>query len=283
VANLQMYRFAAVELVDSALRPKAIAWVTAGGVAAAIIGPTLARVTHDQMQPLYIATYITMVAMHAVIFTVMSFIKFPPVAAPTRADGVARPLLEIATQPTYIVAAIAGMMSFGTMSFLMSASPLAIVACGLPQTEAHSVILLHVLGMFVPAFFTGNLITRYGVLNIMFLGAVVLLAGVAAGSTGVDVWNFRIALMLNGLGWNFMFVGATTLVTTTYRPAERGKAQALNDFLVFGTTATCSLLAGLLQNRLGWLPLNFLSTALIGSATVAIVWLRLNRRRLAVA
>lgn len=283
VANLQMYRFAAVELVDSALRPKAIAWVTAGGVVAAILGPTLARVTHDQLQPLYLATYITMVAMHAVIFTVMSFIKFPPVAAPTRADGVARPLLEIATQPTYIVAAIAGMMSFGTMSFLMSASPLAIVACGLPQTEAHSVILLHVLGMFVPAFFTGNLITRFGVLNIMFLGAVVLLAGVAAGSTGVDVWNFRIALMLNGVGWNFMFVGATTLVTTTYRPVERGKAQALNDFLVFGTTATCSLLAGLLQNRLGWLPLNFLSTALIGSATVAVVWLRFNRLRLAAA
>ena len=175
------------------------------------------------------------------------------------------------------------MMSFGTMSFLMSASPLAIVACGLPQTEAHSVILLHVLGMFVPAFFTGNLITRYGVLNIMFLGAVVLLAGVAAGSEGVDVWNFRIALMLNGVGWNFMFVGATTLVTTTYRPVERGKAQALNDFLVFGTTATCSLLAGLLQNRLGWLPLNVLSTALIGSATVAIVWLRFSRRHTAMA
>ena len=278
VANLQMYRFAAVALVEPALRPKAIAWVTAGGVAAAIIGPTLARWTHDQMQPLYIATYATMVVMHAVIFTVMSFIKFPPVTVPTRAEGVARPLWEIASQPTYIVAVIAAMMSFGTMSFLMSASPLAIVACGLPQTEAHAVILLHVLGMFVPAFFTGNLITRFGVLNIMFVGAAVLIAGVIAGSTGMTEWNFRIALMLNGVGWNFLFVGATTLVTTTYRPVERGKAQALNDFLVFGTTATW-----LLQNRLGWLSLNLLSIGLIGSAVVAVIWLRLNGRRTAMA
>ena len=213
----------------------------------------------------------------------MSFIRFPPVAAATKAEGTARPLWEIATQPTFMVAVMAGMMSFGTMSFLMSASPLAIVACGLPQTEAHWVILLHVLGMFVPAFFTGTLITRFGVLNIMLVGAAVLAAGVATGIEGISEWNFRIALMLNGVGWNFMFVGATTLVTSTYRPVERGKAQALNDFLVFGTTALCSLLAGLLQNRLGWLPLNLLSFVLIGSATLAVIWLRLSRRRLAIA
>ena len=283
VANLQMYRFAAVELVDLSLRPKAIAWVTAGGVVAAILGPTLARVTHDQMQPMYIATYVAMFAMHVVIFTVMSFIRFPPVPAPSKADGVARPLREIAAQPTFIVAVLGGMMSFGTMSFLMSASPLAIVACGLPQTEAHWVILLHVLGMFAPAFFTGNLITRFGVLNIMLVGAAVLIAGVAAGIEGISEWNFRIALMLNGVGWNFLFVGATTLVTTTYRPAERGKAQALNDFLVFATTAICSLLAGFLQSRLGWLPLNLLSIVLILTATAAVAWLRFNPRRLVLA
>jgi predicted MFS family arabinose efflux permease len=270
-------------LVDVSLRPKAIAWVTAGGVVAAILGPTLARVTHDQMQPLYIATYVAMFGMHVVIFTVMSFIRFPPVPAPSKADGVARPLREIAAQPTFIVAVLAGMMSFGTMSFLMSASPLAIVACGLPQTEAHWVILLHVLGMFAPAFFTGNLITRFGVLNIMLVGAAVLIAGVAAGIEGLSEWNFRIALMLNGVGWNFLFVGATTLVTTTYRPAERGKAQALNDFLVFATTATCSLLAGFLQSRLGWFPLNLLSIMLILTATAAVAWLRFNPRRLVLA
>ena len=283
VASLQMYRFAAVELVDISLRPKAIAWVTAGGVVAAILGPTLARVTHDQWVPMYTATYAAMVAMHAIIFTVMSFIKFPPVPVPTRAEGVARPLREIASQPDYIVAVVAAMMSFGTMSFLMSASPLAIVNCGLPQTEAHWVILLHVLGMFVPSFFTGHLIQRYGVLNVMLVGTAVLTLGVVAGLAGLTEWNFRIALMLNGVGWNFVFVGATTLVTTTYRPAERGKAQALNDFLVFGTTATCSLLAGLLQSRLGWFPLNWLSVVLIGAAMLAVGWLWLRRRQTAFA
>jgi MFS family permease len=170
------------------------------------------------------------------------------------------------------------MMAFGTMSFLMSASPLAIVGCGLPHTEAHWVIFLHVMGMFVPSFFTGNLITRYGVTNIMFLGIVMLLAGVAAGLAGMTEWHFRIALTLNGVGWNFLFVGATTMVTTCYRPNERGKAQALNDFLVFGTTATASFLAGFLQERLGWVPLNWFSIVLLGVAVVAVGWLRLQPR-----
>jgi len=149
----------------------------------------------------------------------------------------------------------------------------------LPHTEAHWVIFMHVMGMFVPSFFTGNLITRFGVLNVMFCGAAVLLAGVTVALMGIDPWNFRIALSLNGLGWNFLFVGATTLVTTCYRPSERGKAQALNDFLVFGTTATASFLAGFLQERMGWFPLNRASIGLILVAVLAVVWLRLQQRQ----
>ena len=278
VANIQMYRFAAVELADASLRAKAISWVTAGGVAAGVIGPALARWTHDQLVPMYTATYAAMVLLHIVVFAVMSFIRFPPVPKADPAQGPQRSLWEIASQPTYIVAVIAGMIAFGTMSFLMSASPLAIVGCGLPHTEAHWVIFLHVMGMFVPSFFTGNLIQRYGVLNIMMLGIAVFIVGVVTGLGGLNEWNFRIALMLNGLGWNFLFVGATTLVTTTYRPTERGKAQALNDFLVFGTTTVCSLLAGFLQNRLGWFPLNWMSLGLVAVAVVAVGWLWLQRR-----
>jgi len=278
VANIQMYRFAAVELADISLRAKAISWVTAGGVAAGVIGPALARWTHDQWVPMYTATYAAMVLLHVVVFAVMSFIRFPPVPKADPAQGPQRSLWEIASQPTYIVAVIAGMIAFGTMSFLMSASPLAIVGCGLPHTEAHWVIFLHVMGMFVPSFFTGNLIQRYGVLNVMMLGTAVFIAGVAIGLGGLNEWNFRIALMLNGLGWNFLFVGATTLVTTTYRPTERGKAQALNDFLVFGTTTVCSLLAGFLQNRMGWFPLNWMSLGLVAVAVVAVGWLWLQRR-----
>jgi MFS family permease len=170
------------------------------------------------------------------------------------------------------------MIAFATMSFLMGASPLAIVGCGLAHTEAHLVIFMHVMGMFIPSFFTGHLINRFGVLNVMFAGAFILLAGVTSALLGLDAWNFRIALTLNGVGWNFLFVGATTLVTTCYRPSERTKAQALNDFLVFGTTATASFLAGFLQDRLGWFPLNRASVMLILVAVMAVVWLRLQRR-----
>ena len=288
VANMQMYRFAAVELVPPEMRAKAISWVTAGGVASAVLGPSLVRLTHDQMVPLYLATYVAMVGIHIVVFTVMSFIEFPPpVATSTQAgaaaDLPARPLWVIAAQPRFFVPVIASMVAYGTMSFLMSASPLAIVACGLAHSEAHWVMVLHVLGMFVPSFFTGNLIQRFGVTNIMLWGAAGLLAGIAIGLMGVGEWNFRIALMLNGAGWNFLFIGATTMVTTTYRPSERGKTQALNDFLTFGTTAIASFLAGFLQEHLGWFPLNWFSLILVSVAVVAVTWLRVRRPQLAAA
>lgn len=289
VASLQMYRFAAVELAPSAYRAKAIAWVTAGGVVAGIIGPSLVRFTHDQWMPLYIGTYVAMMGVHLTVFIIMSFIRFPPMDGQKVATGAAaamqpavsaappRPLLEIASQPRFVVAVVSAMVAFGTMSFIMSASPLAIVGCGLPHAEAHWVIFLHVMGMFVPSFFTGNLIHRYGTLNVMFAGIALLLVGVAAALGGLSEWHFRIALILNGVGWNFLFVGATTLVTTCYRPNERGKAQALNDFLVFGTTAAASFLAGFVQDKLGWHPLNWSSIALILIALLATGWLRTQR------
>jgi MFS family permease len=284
VACLQMYRFAAAELVPSSHRAKAISWVTAGGVVAGVLGPSLVRWTHDIVLPLYLATFVALVLIHVVVFAVMSFIRFPPMhetqaAAGADAAPVAppRPLWEIASQPRFIAAALSGMIAFGTMSFLMSASPLAIVACGLPHTEAHWVIFMHVMGMFVPSFFTGHLIMRFGTTKVMSWGIALLLLGVAAGLAGLSEWNFRIALTLNGIGWNFLFVGATTLVTTCYRPNERGKAQALNDFLVFGTTATSSFMAGFMQERLGWVPLNWFSVAMLAVAVVAVAWLRAQR------
>jgi MFS family permease len=139
------------------------------------------------------------------------------------------------------------------------------------------VIFLHVMGMFVPSFFTGNLINRYGTLRIMALGVIVFLLGVVAALGGESEWHFRFALTLNGIGWNFLFIGATTLVTTCYRASERGKTQALNDFLVFGTTATSSFLAGYLHEHFGWAPLNWFSVALLLAATLALVWLKFQR------
>lgn len=284
VANLQMYRFAAVELVPPAYRAKAISWVTAGGVVAGILGPGLVRWTHDKWVPIYLATYAAMIGLHVVVFTIMGFVRFPVSAfSPGGVGGVAhapappRPLGQIAAQPRFIAAVVTAMVAYGTMSFLMSASPLAIVACGLPHTEAHWVILLHVMGMFVPAFFTGNLVTRYGTTPVMLGGIVLLGTGVAAALLGLDAWNFRIALALNGVGWNFLFVGATTLVTTCYLPNERGKVQALNDFLVFGTTATSAFLAGFLQERLGWFTLNGFAFVLLVIALAAVAWLHFQK------
>ncbi len=286
VACLQMYRFAAAELVPVHYRAKAISWVTAGGVAAAVIGPSLVRVTHDLTMPLYLATYAAILVLHVIVFTVMSFIKFPPIPATTTTTDAAeiivppRPLSVIASQPRFIASVMAGMLAFGTMSFIMSASPLAIVGCGFPHAEAHWVIFMHVLGMFVPSFFTGNLINRYGATNVMACGVVFMLAGVTAALSGLDIWNFRIALTINGVGWNFLFVGATTLVTTCYRPNERGKTQALNDLLVFSTTATSSFMAGFLQDRWGWQPLNWFSVLLMLTAAAAVIWLRVQRANL---
>jgi MFS family permease len=280
VASLHMYRFAAVELVPGAMRAKAISWVTAGGIAAAAIGPAAVNATYDLMAPVYMATYATMFVVHLAVFVLMGLIGFParPTAEQTAAEGPQRPLWEIARQPQYVVAVLTAMVAFGTMSFLMSASPLAIVGCGLPQSEAHLVIFLHVMGMFVPALFTGNLITRFGTLPVMMTGAGILILGIIPALMGEGAWNFRIALMLNGIGWNFMFVGATTLVTTTYHASERGKAQALNDFLIFGTTAISSFMAAFLEERMGWAALNWIGMALIVAVVIAVTGMRLGRK-----
>ena len=287
VASIQMYRFGAVELVPASHRARAISWVTAGGVVAGVIGPALVRVTHDQWMPVYLATFAAMVALHAVVLVLLSFIRFPSSAEVTAEAAAAtgtgilappRPLGRIVAQPRFIVAAVAGMVAYGSMSFLMSASPLAIVACGLPHAEAHWVIFLHVMGMFVPSFFTGNLITRYGTHPVMLWGVALLTLGILAGLAGMTDWHFRVALTLNGVGWNFLFIGATTLLTTTYRANERGKVQAMNDFLVFGTTATASFLAGFAQERLGWVPLNWSAMVLMAVALAAVLWLRRQRQ-----
>jgi MFS family permease len=275
IANMQLYRFAAVELAPPAFRAQAISYVTSGGVIAGIIGPTLARVTPDLWMPTFQASFIAVVVLHMIVFVVLSFIEFPVVKAEDT-TGPQRPLLTIVTQPAYMVAVAAAMIAFGVMSFVMAASPLAIVQCGLDKTEAPVTIFVHVMGMFIPAFFTGHLIARFGVFNMMLVGVALLIGGVAVALMGTTAWHFRGALSLNGAGWNFLFVGATTLLTTTYRPAERGKAQAFNDFMVFGTTTTASLLASIVLELKGWETLNYFAFGLICVALLVIGLFRLR-------
>jgi MFS family permease len=276
VANMQLYRFAATELAPPAYRAKAISYVTSAGIFAGLLGPAIARWTPDLLSHQFLATYLALVVLHALALAVQRLIEFPPVRATPEVSGPQRPVSEIVRQPAFIVAALTGMVSFGVMSFLMTATPLAIVACGIDQREPPVTIFWHMMGMFAPAFFTGHLIGRFGVLNIMLLGLATLVGGALVDLAGIDVWNFRVGLLLNGIGWNFAFVGATTLVTTTYRPSERGKVQALNDFLIFGTTATSSLLAGILQQATGWGALNWFALPLIAVPLLTVLWLRLR-------
>ena len=291
VSCLQTYRFAAVEMVPQEFRSKAIGWVTSGGVAASMIGPAAADWSYDKLFPFYLGTYLCMVVVHVVVFTVMAFIEFPPppklpAASTATPEERPRPLRVIASQPRFIAAVITAMVSYGTMSFLMGASPLAIVGCGLSQPVAHWVIFMHVMGMFLPSFFSGTLIQRFGVMRVMFAGAAVMLGGIAVALAGVGAWNFRIALTMNGIGWNLLYVSATTLVTTCYRPWERAKAQAMNDFLIFGTTATASFMAGFLEVNWGWFPMNRLAIGIVMVAVTAVTWLSVQQwqeRRAALA
>ncbi len=275
IANMQLYRFAAVELAPGNFRAQAISYVTAGGVLAGIIGPTLARLTPDLWQPLFQASFCAVIVIHILVFIVLGFIEFPQVRVEDT-TGPQRPLFEIVTQPAYMVACAGAMIAFGVMSFVMAASPLAIVQCGLKATEAPVTIFVHVMGMFLPSFYTGQLISRFGIFNIMIAGIVLLVAGVVVALLGVSEWHFRGALSLNGVGWNFLFVGATTLLTTTYRPAERGKAQAFNDFMVFGVTTVASLMAGVVLELEGWAALNYVALALVLVALLVIGVFRLR-------
>ena len=275
IANMQLYRFAAVELAPGHFRAQAISYVTAGGVLAGIIGPTLARFTPDLWMPTFQASFVAVVIVHILVFIVLGFIEFPQVKSEDTA-GPQRPLREIVTQPTYMVACAGAMIAFGVMSFVMAASPLAIVQCGLDKTEAPVTIFVHVMGMFLPSFFTGHLISRFGIFNMMMAGIVLLVAGVAVALMGVTEWHFRGALSLNGVGWNFLFVGATTLLTTTYRQAERGKAQAFNDFMVFGVTTVSSLMASVVLELQGWATLNYVALGLVLIAFVVIAAFRLR-------
>ncbi|SJZ52402.1 Predicted arabinose efflux permease, MFS family [Enhydrobacter aerosaccus] len=276
IANMQLYRFAAVELAPPHFRAQAISYVTAGGIVAGFIGPTLARWTPELWMPTFQASFVAVVGLHIVVFIILTFIEFPVVKNDDHASAPQRPLLEIVTQPTYMVAASGAMIAFGVMSFVMAASPLAIVQCGLDKTEAPVTIFVHVMGMFIPAFFTGHLIARFGVFNVMIAGVALLIAGVVIALMGTTAWNFRGALSLNGVGWNFLFVGATTLLTTTYRPSERGKAQAFNDFIVFGTTTISSLMASVVLELKGWAVLNYVAFGLVCIALLVIGLFRLR-------
>lgn len=265
-------RFAAAEAADDAFRPKAISLVLAGGVVAAIVGPGLARYGTDVFAPYtFLGAYMFVALLSLVMIPVLWPIHAPPPSA-AEIGGPQRPLSEIVRQPTFIAALLAATFGYGTMSFVMTATPLAMLACGFVIGDVANVISWHILGMFAPSFFTGHIIRRIGERNVLFLGAGCYLVTVGAGLAGIDIMNFWFALLLLGLGWNFLYVGGTSLLTKCYVPSERAKVQGVNDFLTFSGVAVCSLIAGAIEQSWGWDAVLWGSLAPTVVILVAVVW-----------
>ena len=281
-ANAALYRFAAVELVAPSFKEKAISLVLAGGILGAVIGPNLATRTKDWLAVPFAGAYAALAVVALLSLAVLSFIEFPALPKPDPAHP-GRPLREIVRQPVFIVAVAAAALGFGVMNLLMSATPIAMAQCKHPFESTALVIEWHVLGMFVPSFFTGHLIKRFGVLPVMAAGVVLNLACIAVALSGVDLMQFLAALLLLGVGWNFLYVGGTTLLTEAYRPEEKTTAQAAMDFWVYTTTAVTSFASGALITTQGWELLNWGSLLPIALITAAIAWLAVQRRRTPVA
>jgi len=269
------YRFAAADAVDKEYKSRAVSYIMAGGVVAAFVGPNLANVTRDLIETApFAASFFALVGIYIMSLIVLAFLKLPP--KPTMedfsGDSTGRPLKVIAAQPMFIVALTCGMLGYGVMALAMTATPLAMHHFAYPFSRTSFVIQWHVLGMFASAFFTGHLIKRFGVLNIMLAGGILGIACLAVNLSGSSVAHFWAALLLLGISWNFLFIGATTLLTETYRPEERAKAQALNDFVVFTTVALSSLSAGALQNSYGWQAVNLGLIPLLVIILASIIW-----------
>ena len=278
------YRFAAADTASETFRPKAISYVLAGGLASALIGPQIVKVTADAMVVPFLGTYIAVIAVNVLgsfLFLGLD-IPRPPIPAHDAPRGRSR--RELLATPRIGVAVIVGMVSYALMNLVMTSTPLAVVGCGFEKSNAADVVSSHVLAMFVPSFFTGHLINRFGVEKIMALGLVILAGAGAVALQGVDLMNFFGALVLLGIGWNFGFIGATTMLAGSHRPEERGRVQGLNDLIVFGGVTVASLASGGLMNcsggspQAGWAAVNLAMVPFLVLAGGALIWLVMRPR-----
>lgn len=276
-AFVQSYRFAAADTASEGFRPRAISWVMLGGLAAAVIGPQSVYWTRDLTPAApFAASFLAQGALAFLAIGVILLLRAPPVAE-TKAGG-GRPLGEIMRQPKFIASVTAALVAYGLMSFVMTAAPLAMVGCGHSVGDAALGIQWHVLAMFGPSFFTGRLIARFGKEKVTAFGLLLTALAAIVGLTGLSVAHFWIVLILLGIGWNFGFIGATALVTDCYRPEERVKVQAANDFLVFGSVAIASFSAGGLLSAGGWASVNWLVFPPVAVALALVAWQGLQKR-----
>ena len=271
----QYYRFAAADAATPDFKAKAISFVLAGGLVGGIVGPEVSKHTRDLAATPYLASYASLFVFCLVAMAIISFLTIPDPKLDASAQA-ARPLREIVRQPVFIVAATVAALGYAVMNLLMTATPLAMGFCGYPYASAAGVISSHVVAMFAPSFFTGSLIKRFGVLRVMMAGVFALSACVAVALSGQLIVNFWWALVLLGIGWNFAYIGGTTLLTEAYRPSEKAKAQGANEIAVFTVQAISAFSSGVLVNAKGWTTLNYVAMPLIAAAAIAILWLMLR-------
>ena len=277
----QYFRFAAADTAEDGFKARAISLVLAGGVVAAFLGPNLARLTRDSVTSVpFVGGFLCVCVLALLCAAVVSRVRIPRPAKEER-DGPTRPMWAIVSAPTYLVAVLGATIAYGSMNLVMTSTPLAMHAYGYDFGSTASVIQWHVVGMFAPSFFTGRLINRFGTLQVMMVGAILLCACVLINLAGVAMINFWIALALLGLGWNFLFIGATTLLTGTYTPAEKAKAQGTNDLMVFSIVAITASSSGAIHASLGWARLNMAVLPALIVVVVACLWLMIARRRTA--
>jgi MFS family permease len=274
------YRFAAAEVAAPGDKARAISLVLAGGVAGGVIGPEVAKWSRDAFATPFLGTFVALAGFALLALAVQSRVVVPlPVHEDDGVGG--RRFARIAAQPVFIVAVISAALSYGVMSLLMTATPIAMSFCGHPFGAAATAIEWHVVGMYAPGFVTGTLIARYGVLKVIGAGVVLMAVGVAIALNGVTVAHFVAALLLVGVAWNFMYTGGTTLLTESYRPIEKARVQGVNDFILFVTLAASSFTSGALVTAGGWDVANWVAVPvllIIAIAVAALAWQRSARR-----
>ncbi len=273
----QFYRFAAADAASADFKANAISLVVAGGLIGGIAGPALSTWTRHLAATEFLASYASLMVFCVLTAVLLVWLRMPTLQAEITTAALRR-ITAIAVQPVFMVATLTSALGYGVMNLLMTATPLAMDVCGHPYGDAAHVISAHAIAMFAPSFFTGNLIKRFGVLYIMLCGVIAMAACVVVALSGVSVAHFWWSLVLLGLGWNFMFVGGSTLLTESYVPAEKANAQGLHDLLVFSTTAISSFSAGFLLKANGWALLNYTALPCLLIVAVAVVWL-IQRRR----
>ncbi|WP_291994040.1 MFS transporter [Candidatus Accumulibacter sp. ACC003] len=274
----QQYRFAAVDAAPLDFRSKAISLTLAGGIVGGVLGPQVGTLTRGLLQPTYLASYAALAGFAALAMLLASRLEIPLLPV-SEQHAAGRPLRVLARQPEVFVAVLAAACGYATMNLLMTATPLAMDICGLSFADTALILQWHVIGMFAPSFFTGDLIKRCGVLPVLLAGAALLFACIAIALAGVSLMHFWWALLLLGIGWNFLFVGGTTLLTDACRAEEKAKVQGSNDFIVLGVQGVTSLAAGVLVSDGGWTTLNALALPIVALTTlVSLLWALARRR-----